>query len=86
MKKTSNELLVGAHVSASDGVYNAWQNAAEIDANCMQIFTANQMQWHPKKISDEDATKFRELRSNSEVKQMINQVSKHKQPCKSHGA
>lgn len=41
-------LLIGAHVSGSGGLWQAYQHSHELQATCMQIFTANQMQWHPK--------------------------------------
>ncbi len=54
----ANELLVGGHVSASGGVSNVWQNAGEIEANCLQIFTANQRQWFPKVLAADEIERY----------------------------
>ena len=45
--------FIGAHVSAAGGVELAPERANSIGANCMQIFSANQRQWIPKPLSDE---------------------------------
>jgi deoxyribonuclease-4 len=37
--------FVGAHVSASEGVYNAPLNAKKIGAKAFALFTKNQRQW-----------------------------------------
>jgi deoxyribonuclease-4 len=42
----------GAHVSAAGGVELAPERAHSIGANCMQIFSANQRQWIPKPLSE----------------------------------
>ena len=39
---------VGAHVSASGGVYNAPINAMAIGAKAFALFTKNQRQWAAK--------------------------------------
>jgi len=44
MKKS--QLLIGAHTSAAGGVQNALYQGQEIGANTIQLFTANQRQWH----------------------------------------
>ncbi|MFQ6608736.1 MAG: deoxyribonuclease IV [Fidelibacterota bacterium] len=52
--------LLGAHVSVAGGVENAPARGSAIDADTIQIFTANQNQWFPKQPSTENATAFRE--------------------------
>ena len=42
--------FVGAHVSASGGVYNAPKNAMEIGAKAFALFTKNQRQWAAKEF------------------------------------
>lgn len=44
--------LIGAHVSTAGGVERAPARGAEIDADCIQIFSANQRQWTPKPLTD----------------------------------
>ncbi|MCP4147117.1 MAG: deoxyribonuclease IV [bacterium] len=51
---------VGAHVSASGGVYNAPINAGKIGAKAFALFTKNQKQWKSKPLTEENITKFKE--------------------------
>ena len=52
--------FVGAHVSASGGVYNAPLNAMEIGAKAFALFTKNQRQWVAKPLESETIDKFKE--------------------------
>ncbi len=52
--------FVGAHVSASGGVYNAPLNAMEIGAKAFALFTKNQRQWVAKPLDAETIKKFQE--------------------------
>ena len=53
---------VGAHVSASGGVYNAPINATLIGAKAFALFTKNQRQWAAKPLETKDIDKwFKEL-------------------------
>lgn len=52
--------FVGAHVSASGGLYTAAENAAAIGANAFALFTKNQRQWVAKPLSYEEIQKFKE--------------------------
>lgn len=51
--------FVGAHVSASGGVFNAVQNALDIGAKAFALFTKNQRQWAAKPLDDETVEKFK---------------------------
>ncbi|MBQ3176101.1 MAG: deoxyribonuclease IV [Bacteroidales bacterium] len=51
---------IGAHVSASGGIWNAPANANEIGANAFALFTKNQRQWVAKPLTDEEIKRFRE--------------------------
>ena len=51
---------VGAHVSASGGVFNAPLNAKEIGAKAFALFTKNQRQWKAKPLDDKTIEKFKE--------------------------
>ena len=67
--------LFGAHVSAAGGVYNAPARGTDINADSIQIFTANQNQWFPKQPSKEDTKEF------------CNEMKKqHPQVCVSHAS
>ena len=51
---------IGAHVSASGGVFNAPVNAHEIGATAFALFTKNQKQWVAKPLTDEEVGKFKD--------------------------
>ena len=51
---------IGAHVSASGGVFNAPINAKKIGATAFGLFTKNQKQWHAAPLSEEEILKFKE--------------------------
>ena len=51
---------IGAHVSASGGVFNAPINAHEIGATAFALFTKNQKQWVAKPLTDEEIGKFKD--------------------------
>lgn len=51
---------IGAHVSAQGGVEEAPLNAAAIGARSFALFTANASRWAGKKISDSQASLFKE--------------------------
>jgi len=51
---------VGAHVSASGGVYNAPLNAMKIGAKAFALFTKNQRQWVAKPLDEETIKLFKE--------------------------
>ena len=50
---------VGAHVSASGGVYNAPLNAMKIGAKAFALFTKNQRQWKAKPLDAETVEQFK---------------------------
>ncbi|MGE4398837.1 MAG: deoxyribonuclease IV [Campylobacterales bacterium] len=51
--------LVGAHVSASGGIFNAPLNAKAIGANAFALFLKNQKQWNAKDYDDKTIDAFR---------------------------
>ena len=51
--------LIGAHVSAAGGVENAPARGTAINADAIQIFTANQNQWFPKEPGKENSKEYR---------------------------
>jgi deoxyribonuclease IV len=51
---------IGAHVSASGGVFNSPVNAEKIGAKAFALFTKNQRQWRAKPLSDVDIRAFRD--------------------------
>ena len=55
-------LQIGAHVSTAGGVHNAPPRGRAIGANCIQIFTRNQMSWKAKPLTGEEINGFKEGR------------------------
>jgi deoxyribonuclease-4 len=51
---------VGAHVSASGGVYNAPKNAEAIGARAFALFTKNQRRWDAKPLESQTIDKFKQ--------------------------
>jgi deoxyribonuclease-4 len=51
---------IGAHVSASGGVFNAPLNAKKIGARAFGLFTKNQKQWKARPLTDNEIVKFKE--------------------------
>lgn len=59
--------FVGAHVSASGGVFNAVENAVEIGAKAFAFFTKNQRQWNGKELDNETIEKFKKALQESGI-------------------
>ncbi|WP_297442849.1 deoxyribonuclease IV [Sulfurimonas sp.] len=62
-----NNKFVGAHVSASGGVYNAPLNAKEIGAKAFALFTKNQRQWVAKPLDAETIDRFKKALDESGI-------------------
>jgi deoxyribonuclease-4 len=58
---------VGAHVSASGGVFNAPTNAKEIGAKAFALFTKNQRQWKAKPLDQDTIDKFKKNLDEVEI-------------------
>jgi len=56
----ARNLLLGGHMSISDGFGAVPEKAKKLTANCAQIFSKNQMQWKAKPIDLEEAEKFKD--------------------------
>ncbi len=59
--------FVGAHVSASGGVFNAPINAMQIGANAFALFTKNQKQWSAKPYESETLKLWFEALEKSQI-------------------
>ncbi|MDD3598148.1 MAG: deoxyribonuclease IV, partial [Sulfuricurvum sp.] len=59
--------FVGAHVSASGGVFNAPLNAMAIGAKAFALFTKNQKQWAAKPLDEETIALFKENLAKSGI-------------------
>ncbi len=59
--------FVGAHVSASGGVFNAPLNAQKIGAKAFALFTKNQRQWAAKPLEQDVIDKFKKNLEFAEI-------------------
>lgn len=50
---------IGAHVSASGGVFNAPKNAQDIGATAFALFTKNQRRWQAKALDEKTIAQFK---------------------------
>ncbi|MCW8995616.1 MAG: deoxyribonuclease IV [Psychromonas sp.] len=64
---------IGAHVSASGGVFNAPKNAHDIGATAFALFTKNQRRWEAKALDEKTIDKFKAacLRYNFTAEQIL---------------
>lgn len=60
--------FIGAHVSASGGVYNAPLNAKNIGAKAFALFTKNQRQWNAKPLDEQTIELFKK---NMQIAQIL---------------
>lgn len=63
----SSKKFVGAHTSASGGVFNAVANAEEIGAKAFALFTKNQKRWEAKPLETKVIDKFKLALENSGI-------------------
>jgi deoxyribonuclease-4 len=54
-------MRIGAHVSAAGGLPNTMRRAAEIGAECAQIFVGAPQRWFSAKYADEEIAEYRQL-------------------------
>lgn len=53
-------MLIGAHVSAAGGVWNAPKNAADLKCECFQIFSRPPQGGHAPNLTEESVQKFKQ--------------------------
>ena len=67
--------LLGCHMSIAGGYWKAVQAAAEIDCDCVQLFTKNNNQWRAKTLTDKDAELFKNKIQETGVSNPISHAS-----------
>jgi deoxyribonuclease-4 len=67
----TKKLLIGAHMSISGGVFNAFEHGEEVGCATIQIFTKNSNQWKAKELTSEDARKFRESQKKTGISPVV---------------
>ena len=61
-------LLLGAHISARDGLADTPLAAAELGCGTFQLFTSNNLQWKTRLITQEEASLFRKNMKKVKIK------------------
>lgn len=69
------ELLIGAHTSASGGVFNALIEGERIGASTIQLFTSNQKQWTGRKYLQEELDQWFAIKERSFIKKIMSHDS-----------
>lgn len=72
---SSDDALIGAHLSAAGGVHNALLGGQQIGATTIQLFTSNQRQWKGHPISEEETTLWQEALKQTGLKQIMSHSS-----------
>lgn len=67
----AKRLLVGAHMSISGGVFNAFTNGQEVGCTTIQIFTKNNNQWRAKELTSEDIKRFLDNQKETEISPVV---------------
>ena len=68
-------MLLGVHCSVAGGLEKAFEEAARLGTDTMQIFTRNQRQWKAKPVSPEEKQTFTKAASVSKVKTSFSHCS-----------
>ncbi len=64
-------LRLGAHMSIAGGLEKAFEKAAQVGSDAVQIFTANQRQWKGRIVSDEEAALFRASQAETGISPVV---------------
>jgi deoxyribonuclease-4 len=66
--------MVGLHVSGAGSLDQAFDRAKELGATTFQVFTRNPNQWKFKPLADEEVAIFREKRSKSGFRRVVDHM------------
>lgn len=64
-------MLLGAHVSTSGGLVNAYARGAESESEAIQIFNQSPRMWRPVNYKPDDIAEFNELMANGPVRAVV---------------
>jgi deoxyribonuclease-4 len=67
--------ILGAHLSIAGGYHKAVEKAHLYGCDCLQVFTKNTTQWRARRITSEEATRFRAALAQSAVSYPIAHAS-----------
>ncbi|MCC6545249.1 MAG: deoxyribonuclease IV [Nitrospirae bacterium] len=68
-------MLLGAHMSIAGGIDKAIERGVSLSCSAIQLFTQNSSQWMGKPVTGEEAGRFKELRKDSGILQVIAHAS-----------
>ncbi len=69
--KTSDAVLIGAHVSISGGIEKAFARGEEVGCTAIQLFTRNASRWTAPPLKDKSIKAFREARERSSIRYVV---------------
>lgn len=64
-------LRLGAHMSVAGGLEKAFERAASVESDTVQIFTANQRQWRGREIKPEEVEAFQAEQEKTGIKPVV---------------
>jgi deoxyribonuclease-4 len=64
-------MLIGGHVSTSGGLVKAWERAAEMGCEAMQIFNQSPRMWRPTQYKDKDIAEFRARLADGPIRSVV---------------
>ncbi len=68
---TKKRLLIGAHMSISGGLNNAFERGKVVGCTTMQIFTKNNRQWKAKPLIKDDIMLFEQTKKEHEITPLV---------------
>jgi len=68
-------MLLGAHMSVAGGVSKAFERAASIDINTMQVFTKNQNRWQQKPTPQKEIDRWFELQAQTGIGPVVSHAA-----------
>jgi deoxyribonuclease-4 len=71
MAKSSDKMLVGAHVSTAGGLSKAIERGAELGCESIQIFNQSPRMWRPTNYGRDDFAEFKAAMANSPVEAVV---------------
>jgi deoxyribonuclease IV len=66
-----DKILLGAHISIAGGFHKSIERGEKIGCNTIQIFTKNSRSWLAKKITKEEADKFKQAQKKSSIQTVV---------------
>jgi deoxyribonuclease IV len=75
MTRQKNELLIGAHMSISEGIEKALYRGKDIGANIIQIFTSGHRSWKYKKFTKDEIRLFEKAKTETKISHIMSHAS-----------